>query len=502
MSSKSSAFIFDKKLEIMIQKYWKFLTASAGIAVFCSLTTVGLYAHLNQASTTLPTNYAEMRHYPATGVDFVPAAAAVTPGVVHIKTTSTPKMNMGGFHNPIFDLFGDQFFGANPYQMGPQESSGSGVIISEDGYIVTNNHVVDNADKIEIVFSDKHSAIASVVGTDPSTDLALLKVEEKNLPYVYFGNSDSVKVGEWVLAVGNPFNLESTVTAGIVSAKGRNINIIKDRNNAAIESFIQTDAAVNPGNSGGALVNLNGELIGINSAIATPTGTYAGYSFAIPVNIVKKVIDDLTKYGVVQRAILGVAPQEMNDDLARQAGLSSPQGIYVANVNEGTAAAEAGLQKGDVIVRLDGSIVKSTPELLERVGGKRPGDNLDIEYYRNGKLNKVQAKLRNRDGNDKLMSKEEIAAVSFDQLGAVFENASPDVKRKMQINSGVVIKQIQAGSKLASVGVPEGFIITKLNKKEVNSVAEVKDIIKNNKGMIMMEGVMPGYNGKYYYTFN
>jgi S1-C subfamily serine protease len=182
--------------------------------------------------------------------------------------------------------------------------------------------------------------------------------------------------------------------------------------------------------------------------------------------------------------------------------LSSPQGIYVANVTEGTAAAEAGLQKGDVIVRLDGSIVKSTPELLERVGGKRPGDNLDIEYYRNGKLNKVQAKLRNREGNDKLMSKEEIAAVSFDQLGAVFENASPDVKRKMQINSGVVIKQIQAGSKLASVGVPEGFIITKLNKKEVNSVAEVKDIIKNNKGMIMMEGVMPGYNGKYYYTFN
>jgi Do/DeqQ family serine protease len=384
----------------------------------------------------------------------------------------------------------------------PQQSSGSGVIISEDGYIVTNNHVIDNADKVDVVLNDKRTLSAKVIGKDPSTDLALLKIDEKNLPFIYFGNSDSVKVGQWVLAVGNPFNLESTVTAGIVSAKGRNINIIKDKNNAAIESFIQTDAAVNPGNSGGALVSTSGELIGINSAIATPTGTYAGYSFAIPVNIVKKVIDDLTNYGVVQRAFLGINPEELTGEIADKEGLENLKGVYVGRVIEKGAAAEAGLQQGDVITKIDGKNISSVPELLESVGSKRPGDDIKIEYLRKGKMLESSVQLKNRDGNTKLISKAEVESEAFNSLGASFEELSSSEKSKYKIDSVVKISSILQGGKFAQTDIPQGFIVTRMNKKPIASVDDLKQELTNAKGNVMMEGIVPGYPGKYYFSFS
>ncbi|MEO6168788.1 MAG: trypsin-like peptidase domain-containing protein, partial [Chitinophagales bacterium] len=298
-------------------------------------------------------------------LDFRYAAKRTTSGVVHIKTSYAPRqVSRNDQYNPFRELFGDQFG-----QQQPSESSGSGVIISDDGYIVTNNHVVDDGETIEVILADKQSYQAKVIGTDPSTDLALLKIDERNLPFITFGNSDSVEVGEWVLAVGNPFNLESTVTAGIVSAKGRNINLLRSRDTSAVESFIQTDAAVNPGNSGGALVNTNGELIGINSAIATPTGTFAGYSFAVPVNIVSKVVNDLMKFGMVQRGFLGVQIATLNADLAKAKGLDAKNltGVYVDGVKAGGAGEAAGLKAGDIITKVNNAPVNTSPELQEQV---------------------------------------------------------------------------------------------------------------------------------------
>ncbi len=491
----------------MKQNYFKIYTNSAIIAIICSLVTVGLYSHFNPnlkygKNESVPANYASFNSMTPVNMDFTPAAAAVTPAVVHIKTTYTPQQTSFNSHNPFFDFFGDDFWGRSPYQAMPQQSSGSGVIIAEDGYIVTNNHVIDNADQVQVIFNDKHTALATVVGTDPSTDLALLKVEEKGLPYIYFGNSDSVKIGQWVLAVGNPFNLESTVTAGIVSAKGRNINIIKDKNNAAIESFIQTDAAVNPGNSGGALVNTSGELIGINSAIATPTGAYAGYSFAIPVNIVKKVIDDLTHYGIVQRAYLGITPAELDDDLAKKNGLTNHKGVFVNSVTENGSAAAAGVQKGDVITKIDGKAINTIPELLEKVGAKRPGDEIELEFIHEGKMKTVTAKLKNKDGKSSLITKEDLKNNSFNELGVAFRELNDEEKSKYQINGGVQITEMKDNSKLANSGIPEGFVVTKINKKEVHTIDDVKASLGSAKGFVMMEGFLPGYPGKYYYSFN
>ncbi len=486
----------------------KFYLTTALIAVTTSLLTVGVFSYFIQSKNSkwmtpnTPTNYASFNAMHSTpSVDFTNAAAEVTPAVVHIKTTISPQQNTALRFNPFGNLFGDDFFGGSPYQSMPQQSSGSGVIISEDGYIVTNNHVVDNADKVDIVLADKRTLTAKVIGTDPSTDLALLKVDEKDLPFIYFGNSDSVKVGQWVLAVGNPFNLESTVTAGIVSAKGRNINIIKDKNNSAIESFIQTDAAVNPGNSGGALVSTSGELIGINSAIATPTGSYAGYSFAIPVNIVKKVIDDLTHFGVVQRAFLGINPQEMTDELAAAAGVKNLKGVYVERVLANSSAYEAGLEKGDVITKIDGINVGSVPELLEKVGGKRPGDNIKIEFLRKGKIVTAETKLRNKDGNTSLLSKTDLDEQKFNSLGASFSELNSAEKVKYQINNGVKISSIDKNGKFAQTDIPEGFIVTKANKKNINSIDDLKEVMNNAKGNVMLEGIVPGYPGKYYFSF-
>lgn len=446
---------------------------------------------------SLPT-YAE----PDGGTDFTVAAAKTVPAVVHIKVTmsASPQAN---YIDPIFrDFFGD---GGFPFgQRGPSMGSGSGVIISADGYIVTNNHVVNGADKIEVVLNDKRSYKGKVIGTDPNTDLALVKIEADNLPFVVYGNSDNVKIGEWVLAVGNPLNLTSTVTAGIVSAKGRNINIIGEdgsRTPFPIESFIQTDAAVNRGNSGGALVNTRGELVGINTAIASQTGMYAGYSFAVPVNLVKKVMDDLLEYGKVQRAFLGVQIQEVNSDVAKEKGLKSTRGVLVARVNDGGAAELAGVQSGDVIISVAGVDVNSTSELMEQVGRHRPGDKIDIKVIRENKDKNLAVVLRGEDNTTDFKKKEPINVNNL--LGAEFQDLSSSEKKNLRIENGVKINSLKAG-KMSSVGIRSGFIITRLNNKTVSSAEDVDNIINSSENnMIMIEGVYPqNPNSKYVYSFN
>ena len=439
---------------------------------------------------------------PEGGTDFTVAAAKTVPAVVHIKVTmsSSPQAN---YIDPIFrDFFGD---GGFPFgQRGPSMGSGSGVIISADGYIVTNNHVVNGADKIEVVLNDKRSYKGKIIGTDPNTDLALVKIEADNLPFVVYGNSDNVKIGEWVLAVGNPLNLTSTVTAGIVSAKGRNINIIGEdgsRTQFPIDSFIQTDAAVNRGNSGGALVNTRGELVGINTAIASQTGMYAGYSFAVPVNLVKKVMDDLLEYGKVQRAFLGVQIQEVNSDVAKEKGLKSTRGVLVARVNDGGAAELAGVQSGDVITSVAGVEVNSTSELMEQVGRHRPGDKIDIKVIRENKDKTLAVVLRGEDNTTDFKKKEPVNVNNL--LGAEFQDLSSSEKKNLRIENGVKISSLKSG-KMSSVGIRSGFIITRLNNKSVSSAEDVDNIVNSSENnMIMIEGVYPqNPNSKYVYSFN
>ena len=331
---------------------------------------------------------------------FTRAASISTPTVVHVKTKYTQESNSAE------EFYGDEmyqwFFGDQ--QMAPRQSagSGSGVIVSSDGYIVTNNHVIDNASEIEISLSNNKSFTTTLVGRDRDTDLALLKIEADGLPFIEFGNSDEALIGEWVLAVGNPFDLSSTVTAGIVSAKGRNINILENvegRTNTAIESFIQTDAAVNPGNSGGALVNTDGKLIGINTAIATPTGTFAGYSFAVPSNLVEKVVVDLKEYGAVQRGFIGVNIANVDNILAEELGLFETNGVYLQGVIEDGAADEAGLVKGDVIIAIDGEKMTSTSTLQEKIGGYRPGNIIEVSYIHQGNTYSTKLSLKNKYNN-------------------------------------------------------------------------------------------------------
>ncbi|MCC7232624.1 MAG: Do family serine endopeptidase [Bacteroidia bacterium] len=420
--------------------------------------------------------------------DFTQAAEASVHAVVHVKTYySARPANYGPFGFNPFDFYGI------PAPNQRQEASGSGVIITGDGYIVTNNHVVENAEKVEVTLNDNRTFNAKVVGTDPSTDLALLKIDEKNLPYIIYGNSDDLKVGEWVLAVGNPFNLTSTVTAGIVSAKARNIGILPDQ--YKIESFIQTDAAVNPGNSGGALVNTRGELVGINSAIASTTGSYAGYSFAIPVNLVRKVMDDLVEYGSVQRGFIGVSIRDVDGKLAEEKGLKEPQGVYVAGLSEGGAAANAGIHEGDIITRVGDITVNSTPQLQEQIGRFRPGDKVKVTILRDGKEMAFDLVLRNKDGDTKIVKNED----ALNMLGGTFENASANMTNKLGLSGGVLVSKITAG-KLRNAGIREGFIITSIDKKPIRSKDDLKDALSNKQGGVLIEGVYP--NGmKAYYGF-
>src|SRR5690606_20995324 len=368
------------------------------------------------------------------------------------------------------------------YRRSPRSASGSGVIVSSDGYIATNNHVVDNAENIVVKLYDNREYVAKLIGTDPTTDIALVKIDADNLPYIKYGNSDEIRVGEWVLAVGNPFDLASTVTAGIVSAKSRNINILNSQGKGMqIEAFIQTDAAVNPGNSGGALVNLKGELVGINTAIATPTGAYAGYSFAVPVSLVKKVVNDLKDYGVVQRALLGVSIRDIDANLAEEKGFKALKGVYIKGVGENSAAQEAGIKSGDVIVKVDGIGINTVAQLQEQIGRSRPGDKVDITYMRGGKEKTVKVTLKNSVGTTSVMKKDE--AIEVD--GATFVNLSKEELAKLGVEGGVKIEGI-VSDKWRKAGLKEGFVITSIHKKSIESVSDFVEATQNLSGRILI----------------
>lgn len=426
------------------------------------------------------------------GMNFLYAAEVTTPAVVHIKTVYIPETTRAP-KNHTEEMF--RYYYGDPYGYNnqPREASGSGVIITDAGYIVTNNHVVENASKIQVILNDKRTYEAKLIGTDPTTDLALLKIEEKNLPFVAYGNSDKVKIGEWVLAVGNPFNLTSTVTAGIISAKTRSINILRDRDNLAIESFLQTDAVVNPGNSGGALVNLKGELIGINTAIASPTGAYAGYSFAVPVLLVKKVVDDLMNYGQVQRGLLGVVIQDLTPEVAKEKNIEFKQGVYVNAINQGSAADVAGMKAGDLITSINGISVASTSQLQEVVGRYRPGDKLKISFLRAGKSMEVTAVLKNKLGEVALVNKEDNNNVKS-KLGADLQPVSSSELSILEISGGAKVARLFTG-KLKEAGVREGFIILTIDKKTIKTPEDVVKILEGTtNGGILIEGIYP--NGK------
>ena len=423
--------------------------------------------------------------------DFTVAANTSIHAVVHIKTEYARKNSM---YDNFFNFH--DFFGNNPFeQQGPLQGAGSGVIISSEGYIVTNNHVVQDASKIEVVLNDKRSYEGTIVGTDPNTDLAVVKIKENNLPFLNYGNSDELQIGEWVLAVGNPFNLTSTVTAGIVSAKARNINILGTPDGTSIESFIQTDAAVNRGNSGGALVNTRGELVGINAAIASGNGFYAGYSFAIPVNIVKKVVGDLIDYREVQRAYLGVSIHEIDSKFAEEQGIKELKGVYVSEVNDGSAAKDAGLVKGDVITAINKITVNSTSELLEQVSRYRPGEKITVAVSRNGSEKEYNVTLRNRDGNTSLVKSE---TQDMDNLlGAKMQVASGEVLRKLGIDHGIQVTGLGEGL-LRNAGIREGYVITEIDKKPIRTIDDLNKILSHKSGGVLLEGVYPNRVRAYY----
>ena len=412
----------------------------------------------------------------AAPVDFVEAAEKSVHAVVHIMSKTTPTNSGYGSQGPI-DLF-EYFFGSRditPRQQQPQVGYGSGVIISSDGYIVTNNHVIDGADEIEVTLNDGRTSPAKVIGADPTTDVALIKIEESGLSTIPFGDSDELKVGEWVLAVGNPLNLTSTVTAGIVSAKARNLGMNDNRSQQklSIESFIQTDAAVNPGNSGGALVNTKGELVGINTAILSTSGAFSGYSFAIPTSIVRKVVSDLKEFGTVQRAMLGVTIQAMTSELAKEKKIDMVEGVYVAGVSDRSGAMEAGIEKGDIIVKIQSKKVTSVAALQEEVSKYRPGDEVNLEFIREGKKQEVKVRLLNMQGTTAV-----VKTAGMEVLGGAFGELSVQTRRQLNIGYGIQVTGLTDG-KLKEAGVRKGFIIMKVNDKRISSVADFEKIVQN-----------------------
>jgi serine protease Do len=431
---------------------------------------------------------------PETGIDFTTAADLSIHGVVNVKTTYSLETVNPYIYDPFREFFGQR----SPRQQQAPMSTGSGVIISQDGYIITNNHVVDRAEKIEVTLNDKRSYVADVIGRDPATDLALLKIKETNLPFISYGNSDNVKVGEWVLAVGNPFNLTSTVTAGIISAKARNINILTNDPSKGlnpVESYIQTDAAVNPGNSGGALVNTKGELIGINSAIASNTGSYTGYSFAIPVNLARKIVADLLEFGEVQRAYIGVSIRDLDYKLAQEKSISDIKGVYVEGLTEGGSGIEAGIKEGDVITKVGETDVNNVPELQEQISRYRPGDKVNVTLKRHNQLKVLSLVLKNKNGNTNVVERAKTEVVSA--LGATFEPVTETEMRKLNISNGLKVIKLGAG-KLIGLGIKEGFIITKVDKKKISTVDDIRSTLENKKGGVLIEGVYPNGLVAYY----
>ena len=369
-----------------------------------------------------------------------------------------------------------------------QSSGGSGVIISSDGYIVSNNHVVDGADELRITLNDGTQYAATVVGTDPSTDIALLKIDAKDLNFLNFGDSDDLKLGEWVLAVGNPYGLTSTVTAGIISAKGRSLGILGRESQLGVESFIQTDAAVNPGNSGGALMTTDGRLIGINTVIKSPTGTFAGYSFAVPSSIARKVVGDIREYGVVQRALLGISMVAVKDwantEEGKKSDIKDLNGVHISGTAPNGAAAAAGIKEGDIITSIDGNAMNSASELQEYIAMKRPNDKIKVTLKRDGSVKQFDVTLRNTAGETNLISKDDTSA--FDRLGGTFQDIGDRAKKEFNINHGVHVTGVKPGGILAKMKIHEGFIITTVNDTPITTVTDlysVKGKIESLKGI-------------------
>jgi serine protease Do len=448
---------------------------------------------IDQTTNGVPVKYVSFPNAsgPELAMDFTYAAEHTVNAVVHVTNEFTAEFN----RDPFYEFFYGPG-GANR----TQKATGSGVIISEDGYIVTNNHVIDAADNIQITLNDNKSYKAKLVGTDPSSDIALLKIDEKGLPFINFGNSDNVRVGEWVLAVGNPFNLNSTVTAGIVSAKARDIDLLKYDENKDIfplESFIQTDAAVNPGNSGGALVNAQGDLVGINTAIASRTGSYTGYSFAVPVTIVKKVTDDLLEFGKVQRAFIGVALADITQEIANDKDLQNLDGVLITGIISGGAASDAGVKEGDVITKIGSLKINSVPALQEQVGKFRPGDKISLTVKRGTSTKNYELTLRNREGKTEMTDK--TAVDKYSALGATFKKITTEDMKTLNIKSGVKVATIGPG-KLRSAGIKEGIIITKMDQKAITSPEELVEILSTKKGGILIEGITAS-GGKAFFGF-
>ncbi len=433
--------------------------------------------------------------YRSSDMDFTKAAESSVNAVVSIRTTTTMTSSRGGYKDPFFEFFFGPGF-SQPEQRS-QSGLGSGVIISSDGYIVTNNHVIDGADKLEITLNDKRTFNGRVLGTDPTTDLALVKIEAENLPIIKMGNSDDLKIGEWVLAVGNPFGLTSTVTAGIVSAKARRISDSYRQRQLDIESFIQTDAAVNPGNSGGALVNTAGELVGINTAIFSQTGNYTGYSFAVPTSIVSKVISDLQKYGTVQRAVMGIAFQEINSEFARQKGIDILEGVYVSKVYDRGAAMEAGIKEGDIITKINDVKIGNGAALQEQISRFTPGDKINITIYRNGKYEVLSMVLKNSQGSTEVSK-----ALNFATLGVGFKELSDEQKKELNTRNGIQVVSVKDG-KFKDAGIRDGFVILEVNDVTISSVAEMERLFdsitrsNNSRKVMFITGIYP--NGKVMY---
>lgn len=413
----------------------------------------------------------------AAPTNFIESAEIATPAVVNIRA--------------LLETGGGMFSGGSM-----TGSSGSGVILSPDGYVVTNHHVVERSTDIKVTLADKREYKARLVGSDASTDIALLKIDEADLPFVVFGNSDSVRVGEWVLAVGNPFNLESTVTAGIVSAKGRNINILGG--GSSIESFIQTDAAVNPGNSGGALVNTAGELIGVNTAIITESGSYEGYSFAVPSNLVQKIIRDLREFGVVQRAFLGVGIQDLDAETARELELPNAEGALINRIANGGAAADASLEIGDVLISVNGSKVRSTSELQEYVGRYRPGEAVSLEYWRNGK--KYRNRVMLKDSNNSTGVARARGDELENELGFALRDLTKEEKRKLRVQ-GSIVTSVRRGSVVYDTNMQPGFIISSVNGNRITTAAEAIEAIQNAYNTLSLDGYYEGEPDLYSYRF-
>lgn len=491
--------------------------SSLVIALVVTLSALGVYHYWNQdKGKTIKIEH--LSSSPATRavytvdeggevipLDFTTTAANVMDAVVHIKSTYRVERSRNN-RNPLEEFFRDDPFRDFFFRQDPdtrrqepqvQVGQGSGVIISEDGYIVTNNHVIENADDIEVNLHDNRVYKAVVVGTDPSTDLALLQIKEVGLPSLALVNSDEVQVGEWVLAVGNPFNLNSTVTAGIVSAKGRSINILREK--FAVESFIQTDAAINPGNSGGALVNLSGGLIGINTAIASPTGAYSGYGFAVPANIVRKVVEDLMAYGVVQKGVLGVMIRTVDGNFQKEKDLTINQGAYVDSLLEGSAAGKAGILPGDVIVEVDGIATASSAQLQEVIARHRPGDEVRVRVNRAGEDKAFNVILHNQSGEKQLVAKAELNVLTT--LGAEFEELDAGRAKKLDIPGGVQVTRLLAGKLRKQTQMREGFIITKVDGKPVKTVDDLVATLEDKQGGVLLEGVYEDIPGAYYYGF-